>query len=345
MKKINRNQFKHIMEGANLLGTGGGGTTNNANLLLQKIRKPVLITPLSKLNKTDLICCVFGVGGKQNSNPSIAIKNAITLFSKINKKKISAIIPVETGPMAFATTFYASNLLNIPVLDADIVGLRSSPEVYLETITLANLNRTPCAISDDKNNQAILWKTENINSMENFFRNFAISSGGDAFIAGYPLLKKQLENVIYENSITISENIGLVLLLLKNKKISFKTFCTKTGWKCIDIGTIYKQDINNSQGFASGKYFINAGKNEYEIVIKNENIVCIKNNTVIVTVPDSISLLDIHLSTGINNFNSNINKQVAILAKKSIPIWRTQKGKKLFSPKQLGLTYKQKLLT
>jgi len=48
--------------------------------------------------------------------------------------------------------------------------------------------------------------------------------------------------------------------------------------------------------------------------------------------------------SGINNFEDNTGKKVAILAKKAIPIWRTNKGKKLFSPKTLGFNYKQKLL-
>lgn len=340
MKTISKTTWPTIISGANLLATGGGGTINGANKILTKIKKPVCLLSLSELKSTDLVCTVFGIGGRQNCDPVIASQRATSLFQKVLNNKISAIIPVETGAMAIANAMFIASELVIPLLDSDIVGLRSSPEVFLETITLANLSRTPLAIADDKENEAVLWKSENLEKLEQFLRNFAISAGGDAIIAGYPIKAKSLKEVVFNGSISVSLETGKLLDKLKSKKVNLNEFCKQLEWDLLGTGTIQKVEKDTSKGFSKGQYKINS----FDVVFKNENIVVLKEKQVTLTSPDSISLLNLSTFEGINNFEENSGKKVAILGKKAIPIWRTSQGKKLFSPKNLELPYKQKLL-
>lgn len=344
MRVLSKKSWQNIISGANLLATGGGGTIQKAMEILKKINKPVKLFCFGDLKKTDLVCTVFGIGGKQNCNPIVASQNAFTVFQKIVKKKISAIIPVEVGPMAIANAMFIASELKIPILDSDIVGMRSSPEVFLETISLASLDRTPCVIANDKNKFSVLIGKQNIQETEDFFRSFAVSSGGDAFVVGYPLKIKLLKNIVPEESVSLSKNTGFLLKRLKNKQIDLAKFCKTTDWIVFDIGKITTTQKNNSEGFCEGKYKIKSRKNIWTVIFKNENLVLLKNNKVILTCPDSISLFDLELFEGVNNFEDNKNKKVAILVKKAIPIWRTKEGKKLFSPKNLGFDYKQKLL-
>lgn len=344
MKKLKPKDIGQIIEGANLLGTGGGGTVSGASSILRKIKNPVQLISLEEMKNTDLVCTVFGIGGKQNCDPVKASKSALALFQKVLNKNIAAIIPVEVGAMAVANALFIASELNIPLLDSDIVGLRSSPEVFLETITLANLERTPCAIADDKGNQAVLWKSESLEKLEQFLRNFAISVGGDAFIAGYPIKARQLKNVIFDGSITTSLKTGVLLKKLKNQDISLVDFCQELEWKLLGTGKIKKQKKDNIKGFSQGTYAITSAKNVFTVVFKNENIVVLREKNILLTSPDSISLLDLSTCQAINNFEDNRNRNVAILGKQAIPLWRSTRGKNLFSPKNLGLNYKQKLL-
>src|SRR3989344_87834 len=238
MRLIYKNDWINIIEGANLLGTGGGGTTDSAMTILEKIAKIVKLVSPDELNRENIVCTVFGIGGKVNCDPVIAIKNSWSLFQNINNQKVRAIVPVETGAESIASAIFVSTILNIPILDSDFVGLRSSPEVFLETISLAGLKRTPCSISDDKGNTAILYNSQNLEQMEKFFRNFAISVGGDAFVSGYALSIKSLRGIIPDNSITLCQKNGIELEKLKEKKINIDDFCKKTGWVLIDTGKI-----------------------------------------------------------------------------------------------------------
>lgn len=345
MKTIPKDQWETILRGANLFGTGGGGTIKAAQEILKNIKKPVKLISQKELRSNDMVCTVFGVGGKLNCDPVIASKSAISGFQKIQNQKIAAMMPVEVGPVQIANVMFLSSELNIPVLDSDIVGLRSSPEIFIETISIKDLERTPCVIADDKENIAVLLKSQNIEQFETFMRNFAIAVGGTAYIAGYPLLASQLKGVVPDKSISIAAETGEQIIKLKQKETSLPQFCRKTQWKLIDEGTISKQEKDAPKGFIQGFYEITNKKNTYKLVLKNENIVLLKNKKELVTCPDSISLLDLDTFEGVNNFDEkNQGKKVAILARKAIPIWRSKKGTNLFSPKKLGLPYQQKLL-
>lgn len=344
MKFLQKQDIEKILLGSSLLGTGGGGTFKSAKRLTNQVLKPVKMVSLGELKKDAFICSVFGIGSTQNCNPIIASRNALELFIKVNNKEVAAIIPVEIGPESLATAFFIASKLNLPILDSDIVGLRSSPEIYLETITLKNISRTPCAVSDDKKNSLVLWQCNDYLILEKVLRDFAVSVGGDAFVAGYPLIVSAIKNLIPKNSISIAQRTGQLLEELRNEKINMNQFLRKSGWILFGTGVITSAIVNNSSGFTKGKYTIKSGKNSLTILFKNENIILFKNKKLVFTCPDSLSLLDLDIFEGVNNFENNKGKKVTVLGKKAIPIWRTKKGKKLFHPKVLGFNYNQKLL-
>lgn len=344
MKKLTQDDMKRILQGANLLGTGGGGTYQEGLEILQDIKESVNLVDLNELRSNDLICTVFGVGGKKSCDGAIASQFAYKKLCQVLGKKILAIIPVETGTVSLATAFLISSCSDIPVVNSDIVGHRSAPEIYLETITLKKYSRTPCVVADDKNNFLEIIDPLSDQELEDTLRQFAVKSGGDAYVAGYPLLKKQLEKVTPNGSISESLKIGQLLEKLNISEITLKEFIKDTGFVILGTGDITSQQNTTKDGFESGNYQIKDKETVFDLIYKNENIVLIKNDQVILTCPDSICLLNLLNYQGVNNFEENTGARVAILAKKAIPIWRTAGGKKLFSPRSMGLNYNQVLL-
>lgn len=343
MKIITKKGAQMIVYGANLLGTGGGGTIESAQKLLKQM-KTVRLVEFDELKNNDIVCTAFGVGGSQNCDPLTAIRDALFLFQNRTGINVSAIIPVEIGAESVATALFTASKLNLPLLDSDIVGLRSSPEVFLETITLVNLPRTPCVVTDDKGNNLIISKPYSYRKIERLLRNFAVSVGGDAFVVGYPLSVNSLKKSLPKGSVILAKKNGEFLSKLKQNQITLENFCSETRWKIVETGTIIKHLIYKSSGFNKGKYEIKSKKDSFTIWYKNENLVLLRNQKVLLTCPDSISLLNLDSFEGVNNYGKNINKRVAILVRKSIPLWRTKKGLKLFSPRNLGLQFKQRLL-
>ncbi len=342
MKKLSRVALTDFLTGSTILSTGGGGSYASAVKLLKKAS--VSLVQLEDLDPEGIVCTVFGVGGKQLNDPVKSIKLAYEVFQKISKDKIVAIIPVEIGPLASAIGIFFASKLRLPVVDADIVGMRSSPEVFLETITLKNLKREPIVIANEKS-AAVLYESSSYKFTEDFLRNFAVLSGGDAFVMGYPLKVKDIKGVVGEGSITESIAIGADLCNVRDGKLTLKEFCNKNQLVNLGEGKIEQEKKNNTRGFTEGSYTIKLlPDKKAEISIKNENITVTIGGKLIVTVPDLICLLDINTHRGVENFAQNKGKKVAILARKAIAIWRTSQGRKLFSPQSLGLPFKQKLL-
>lgn len=345
MLKLTQSNLNQLILGTSLLSTGGGGKLNSAKKLLKKINKMPKLISLTELKPQDLIVTLIGVGDKDVCNPVTASLTALKVFQKLFKQKVKAIIPVEIGPLSTLTAVFLASKLNLPMVDADIVGFRASPEVFLETITLANLSREPTVIANDKNDILILYRSSSIKVMEQSLRNFATVSGGDAYGVGYPLTAKQLNNVVGENSLSYSIQLGNNLKQLQSCQISLSQFCQNNGLIQLAQGEITRVKLQSKNGFIQGQYCLKTKQGEIlTVFIKNENIALLKNRKPILTVPDSILLLDQNKFIGINNQDNNLNKSVIVLAKKAISIWRTKKGLALFNPRKLGYNINQKLL-
>lgn len=345
MKILSKKDLKNLIRGASLLSTGGGGSVESAEKVLLQIRKLVKLGSTNEFLPADLCVTIFGVGGKESCDPVKAAKLAMHIFQKVFWRKIKAIIPVEIGPLATISAVFVASGLDLPIVDADIVGFRSSPEVFLETISIADLSRTPMVAVNQFDEVILLDKVADIGRIEKLLRNFAVISGGDAFVVGYPLKIKQIKGVVGKGSISFAIKVGRELESLKKGKLKFAKFCRKNGLLFVGKGKIIKEQKGIKKGFTMGKYIIKTKKGEeIEVFFKNENIVVLINEKVQITTPDLVCLLDIENYLGLNNFSKNKGKNIAVLAKKAIPIWQTEKGRQLFSPRNLGLPFEQKLL-
>ena len=342
--QLHKKDINEILLGSSLLGTGGGGRFELAKEIAQTINSPVSLQSIDTIEDNDLIITAFMVGGlKKRGDLGTGIRKSIELLKRILNKEISYLIPVEIGPTAVMNILKIASELSLPVLDGDLVGFRSAPEIYVEAITLNKINRLPIAAINLEGDSIILTETESIKNIERILRTFSDQSRSEVYVAGYPLYKSAIENYFGEGSLTFTSRLGKLMNDVLNKT-SLVTKLKQEEINYIDEGIIVKQEDQDNKGFTIGKVYIQSTKTQYEIVYKNEYLVLLKNNRVLLTSPDSILLFDPIRKRGLNNSENNMHKRVYIFIKKAIPPWRTIKGKKLFSPKNLGFDYEQKLL-
>ena len=256
MKKIAKKDLERLIIGSSILGTGGGGSIASARILLGKMRKQVKLISLQELQDNDVVVTVFGVGGKENCDPIKASQTAFGTFQRIFKTNIKAIIPVEIGPLATLSAATIASELRIPLLDADIVGFRSSPEVFIETITLANLSREPSVIANDVGDVLILYSSSSLAKTEKILRNFAVTSGGDAFVVGYPLPAKKIRKVVGITSVSFTILLGKDIEMLQNGQVSQRELLENNSFVFLGEGTIISENKVVDQGFTKGSYVI-----------------------------------------------------------------------------------------
>lgn len=343
--KLKKENIKNILLGASLLGTGGGGRYSLAEKTLREITNIVSLVPIESVRQKELIITAYMVGGlRSKGDLGTGISRSIDLLKKALNKNIKFLIPVEIGPTAVINLLNIASKLDLPVIDGDLVGFRAAPEIYVEAITLNNVNRLPIAAVNLDGDSLVLYETSNIEKIETILRTFSAQSKSETYVAGYPIYKREIENYFGKESLSFAQKIGEILSRNTVEKDLINSFLS-LGLLFIDKGIITKQEDNDVNGFTKGKIrIVTAKKDTYEVVYKNEFLVLLKNNKVICTSPDSILLLDSALRRGINNSEKNVNKQVYLFSMKAIPQWRTSEGRKLFSSRNLGYNYEQKLM-
>ncbi len=342
MKYMSDEDLSSLSQGSVFFGTGGGGDPVRAKILVDSLCErsaiPELITT-RELDPSGVCITGFPVGALRSDviGPDL-VRSMALKYQAIIRSTVQAIIPVEIGPLSLATAMELASLLSLPILDADIVGGRSTPEVFLETITLDAIPRTPLIVFNALGKYAVRIANATYKEEERFLRAFASRSGGFAYTIGYPLTRRAIQSSIAHDTVSDAMRIGKMItrgVLMRNLQ--------EIGAKELYSGTIRSVNTMNESGF-SVKYIEFQNTNDSaKVYAKNENLILWINDTVRLTCPDLIIILDAHnypifnedLSTGMN---------VNIIGVKSNKLWRSRKGIRLFSPNTFGFPFKPVLL-
>jgi DUF917 family protein len=328
---MKEDMIEELILGATFFGTGGGGSPSQARKIIQNLVEQKCfpqIKTLAEFQRDTLFATAFGVGGIQVSNAAqVPIQAVYELFAKELGRAPDALIPVEIGPVSLAMTFELASKLHLPVLDADIVGGRSTPEVYLETITLFDLPRTPLVVANKAGDKALLLSASSHLSEESFLRNFAEMSGGDAAVLGYPFTFDEVKKAVSQGTVSRACQAGKFLRTKDRQGLdnAFHIAALFTG-KIVEIER--KKEVAFLESWVTIKNEDQIAK----IFIKNENLVLLVDGEPIVTCPDLIILLD---KEGFPIFNNNlqISMEVEIIGVPALEVWRSKAAKNLFTPK------------
>jgi len=331
-----------LVTGATLFGTGGGGSPALARDIIGELagRGPLPeVLPLSSFSGSVFFISAFGVGGIQNAQRSAGslIEAYNLLLSQLDDAP-AAIVPVEIGPLSLARALELAQATGLPLLDADVVGGRSSPEVFLETITLFDLPRTPLAVCNAAGDKAILMKSTSPQHEETFLRDFARMSGGDVAVVGYMLSREEAGRALVQK--TVSRSVHAGQLLRRGERREFERLFESTA---IFRGTVSEITESHDKAFAEHWVSISGEVSQARLYIKNENLVLLIDDEPAVTCPDLIGLLDAD-GQPISNSDLRIDQKVEVCVLPAPQLWRSSRGRKLFSPRLFDFNFEARLL-
>jgi hypothetical protein len=332
MKYLAVKDYENLLTGSLYYGTGGGGSPKLARNIYRSLKKPVKLKKITDFTANAIFITTYTVGGlNQRSINRKIISQSLTIFQQLIRQKIAGIIPVEIGPLSLALAANLASNLDLPLIDADIVGGRSTPEVFLETITLFNIPRTPLLVINNQGKYQILKQSKNYLQEEKFLRQFAVKSGGSALVLGYPLTQTAAKKSLCQKTVSLAIKTGAKIM--QGKLVGQLLFQGKiTAIKDIKQG-----------GFTSKIVAIKNNQNRGKLYLKNENLIFWINDCPVLTCPDLIILLDLN-NQPIYNLDLRKNLPVKVVGLPAQPLWRTKKGQKLFNPKLFGYNINQKLL-
>ncbi|MDY6769673.1 MAG: DUF917 family protein [Candidatus Nanohaloarchaea archaeon] len=317
-----------IWSGIAVLAGGGGGHPGAARRdLATAVSLPVDVTALSGLPDDATVVTAFGVGsvGTGEDERRDALRHALDAFQDRCGISPDAVMPVEVGAGTVAGAAIAADVLDVPLVDADHVGLRCAPDIQCETITLAGLDRTPLVAATAAETETIS-AAEDPADIEDRLRDLA--SERTWYVLGYPLTAAQLRDAVETGWTGRAYRIG--------RALRRGTLDGIDGVTVLARGRLATVDLQEADGFTVGRIRV-AADGRYDVYVKNENIFVERDGDRVATAPATITLIDTEQGEAVyNGAPPAVGTPVTLLEIAPAPLWDTAAGRELFAPEALG---------
>jgi DUF917 family protein len=346
MRKIGIKEIEDIALGAALLGSGGGGDPYVGKLMAvgavkdcgpvtllspDEVPDDVLIAPIAMMGAPTVLA-EKAMGGNEH-------KVLYDMVSQFYGRKIYAFMPIEAGGVNSMLPFAAAARLGLPLVDVDGMG-RAFPELQMVTFTMAGINATPMALTDEKGN-TVIFKTITNKWTEELARAVTMSCGGSVSVSLYCMDGKILKNYGVRDIITRSENLGRAIRTVKETSGSpEEQFIAAAGAIRLFRGKIndVKREVRGAFNF--GKVILE-GIGEYKgrtayAEFQNENLVAAVDDRIAATTPDLICLVDTETFHPVPTDAVKYGKRVLMIGLQCFKAWRSPEGLALVGPRYFG---------
>lgn len=359
-----RQDAEDFIRGCTFYGTGGGGLPERGlESLLSELEqgKEVGWIDVSELPDDALTVCPFLMGSIAPHTPEVleemkrfgltkplydhknTLAKAIMELSLYTGKKIDAVVPIELGGANTPSALAAGLVNGIPTVDGDYTG-RAIPEIPQTTPYLFEKTLWPISSVDAWGNVSIIKDVINYAMAERIGKLISTAAYGLTGDAGFLMPASEMKKVIIPGTLTECYNVGKLIREAREEGKDPVQEVTKTldGWILIR-GKVTGKEWEDRVGYYWGTHTI-TGEGEYandvvKIWFKNENHVCWKNDEVIVTSPDIITVVNADNGEPIANPTLAIGDHVAVIGLKARSVFRTQKGIDILGPRAFGFDF------
>jgi uncharacterized protein len=344
--EIDLDSLPSLSIGCTVFAGGGGGDPRIGELMAHEAIRglgPVPVRPLDDFDDDDLImpCGMIGaptvmIEKIPNGAEGRVIRDA---YERLFGRPVAAIMPFEMGgingvlPVAWAA--YAG----LPLLDADFMG-RAFPELQMLTPHLYGMPGSPAVVTDERM-QTIVFQTRDNIWLEKLVRNAVTTLGGSACGGLYPMTVRQARLPAIAGTVSRAVRMGDAIRAGAEDPLAAigrVAPVTRLGQgKVIDI------ERRTSGGFVRGSALIEgtgADKGSlFRLEFQNENLIVLCDGEPLATVPDIITLLDIHTGHGIVTEGIRYGQRLDIVAFPAPPVWTSPEGLAAVGPRAFGYDF------
>jgi len=352
LRILTEKDVEHLIIGAAILGTGGGGNPEEGLDLLKKDIKEgrrLAIVSLDEVPNDALIVCPYFCGSiapSKKKGKTVVFKDPMAVaFEKMEKhlgKKVFATIAVELGGMNTAIPLHVASMMKLPLLDGDYLG-RSAPELLHSSANIFGVPLLPSVAVSESGNIVVIERYADLYEYEDMVRSLSVVAGGFVAVIDTPIDGSVAKKVIIKDTVSKCIEVGKTLKeanmtgqdpivkLVKrlNGVLLFKGLVKNYGWEDKE-GFLYGEATYEGIGKWKG--------HELKIWIKNENIVAWKDGKVVATAPDLICVVNEN-GYAITNAELKEGMKAVVIGARAPEVWLTPKGIELFGPKHFGFSF------
>ncbi|WP_329086206.1 MULTISPECIES: DUF917 domain-containing protein [unclassified Streptosporangium] len=335
-----------LAAGAAILGTGGGGDPHIGRMLARAAIRaggPARLVPLEAL-PDDAVTVVVAMMGA----PTVMLEKvpsaeqaalAVRALATYLGKSPTHLVCAEAGGVNALVPLVAAAELGLPVVDADGMG-RAFPELQMVMPTLYGLAATPMSIADEKGNQGIFDTVDN-HWAERLARSATIDMGCSAMIGLFPMTGAQAREALVPGTLSLCGELGRTVREARAAhRDPVTALVARLGGAELFGGKVVDVSRRTEGGFARGEAVLEgSGDRQGERMVlrfQNENLVAVRDGTVVATVPDLICVLDAETGTAVTTETLRYGHRVRVIAAPCDPRWHTPAGLELVGPRYFG---------
>jgi DUF917 family protein len=331
-----------LARGCAILGTGGGGEVESGSQMARQalaVHGPVQLVDLADLPADGLVLPLSGIGAPTVGHEMLYGTREAGLLRDIVEQALGApavaVLSGEIGgsngvcPVAWAAE------LGLPLVDGDEMG-RAFPEVQMTSMNVAGVPVENISVADVMGN-VTFFRPVDWEWAETIGRALSIVSGSSALMADNVVSAGRLRGALVEGTVTQAIRIGRAI---ENTADPVAALVGELGACRLITGKVVDVERTTGGGFVRGSVTVDgtgadAGRT-LRIAIQNENLVVFDGDTVLASVPDLISLVDVHSADAIATEMVRYGQRVSVLAWPCAPIWRTPRGLEVAGPRAFG---------
>lgn len=346
LRTVEAEDLEDIAIGGAILGTGGGGDPYVGKLMAQQaIRKhgPVKLVDMDEIPDDALVVPVCMMGAPTVMTEKLPqgdeLMNAFRQLEQLLGRKIDAVLCGEAGGVNSTTPFVVAAASGLPLIDGDGMG-RAYPELQMVTFTMHGVSATPMVLCDDKGNSLVLDTVSNAWT-ERLARSATVEMGGSALLAFYSMDGATAKKAVVRGTLSLCARLGRTLRETKAAHGEpVQAIVDLLGAKEIFHGRIRDIERRTVGGFARGTARFDGVEewvgHSFSLEFQNEFLIARRDDKVLVTTPDLISVLDAESGAPVTADSLRYGLRLKALAYPSNPQWRTPEGLALVGPRYFG---------
>jgi DUF917 family protein len=253
-----------------------------------------------------------------------------------------AYMPFELGPNIYMTLLDAAGK-GKPVVDGDTAGYRAVPEVSLCSLNVHEARIGPVVLATPWGDELVLEKVLNWQRLEDICRHVAVSCGGG--VSGMIAFRGSvIRDGIVSGSLSKALAVGRAIREARaSGRDPIDAAADAAGGYVLFRGRVLARVNEDKGAFIWGDERLEgtgafAGQ-RFKIWYKNENHMSWLDGRPFVMSPDLVTVLDAETGYGLSNFDANAwswGRDVAVLGVPCDPVWRTERGQRIFHPWRWG---------
>jgi len=322
--RVTTEDIVHIIRGAHILGSGGGGDTYAGQLwATDSVRGAggVTIIPPEALDDDALVIAVAQVGAGTVFAERLArgqeVERAVSTMERYLGKQAAAILCYEIGGVNSMMPIVVAAQRGLPIVDADIMG-RAFPELQMTTLDIYGAPSIPLTLSDERGNVTIIAATEDMFWTERLGRALTLSMGGLAYVARPAPRARDLHHLVVSGSYTRAWAIGAALARAQEEGVPEEIALVSQGGRPILRGivtTIERHVSGRKRGTATIQETPDAtASGMASLDFQNEYLIVRQSTKTLATVPDIICVIDEETGAVVNTDMLHAGLQVIVVA-------------------------------